>query len=140
MERAKKCDEHSLAVAWRDAPLRVAPVVIEGNLRSRLAPARKGFVEKPDSRAIFVRSQDLQAPQRVSTPSPIGDGLETTGGLVIGITAPAGQSRLQRRGRLVVDVFSALDARADRFGQYLCEALHLGSSVGRINEAGVSDD
>jgi hypothetical protein len=51
--------ENRLAVARRDTPLMLAAVVVESNLRSRLAPARKGFVEKPDGRAILVCREDL---------------------------------------------------------------------------------
>src|SRR5271169_6369951 len=40
--------EDGPAVTRRHAPLAFAMVVIERNLRSRLAPARKGFVEEPD--------------------------------------------------------------------------------------------
>jgi hypothetical protein len=49
------------AIARRHAPPRLAPVVEGGDLRRRLPPARKSFVEKPNRRAILVRGQDLEA-------------------------------------------------------------------------------
>src|ERR1017187_5702916 len=58
--------ENGLAVARRHAPLRLAPVVKGGDLRSRHSPARKSFVEEPNRRAILVRGQDLQTPQSVA--------------------------------------------------------------------------
>jgi len=50
----------------RHAPLRFAPIVEGGDLRSRHSPAWKRFVEKPDRRAILVGGQDLEAPQGVA--------------------------------------------------------------------------
>ena len=105
-----------------------------------MPPARKGFVEKPNRRAVLVRGQDLEAPQSVPAPGPVADGLEAARRLVIGVTAAARPSRLQRRRRLVVDVLPALDARPDRIRQHLREALHLGRGVGRVDEAGAVDD
>src|ERR1035438_6288391 len=69
-----ECGENRLAVARRDPPLVLAAVVVEGNLRGRLTPARKGFVEKPDGCAILVCGQDLQAPQGVAGPGPVAGG------------------------------------------------------------------
>ena len=122
--------ENGLAVMLRYAPLALAAVVVEGNLRSRLAPARKGLVEEPDGRAVFVCGQDLQAPQGVSAPRPIPQRLKTSGELVIRITPSARFPRLKRRGGLVVDVLAALDARPDRVRQNLPEALHFGRGIG----------
>src|ERR1035438_5720897 len=50
-----ECGENRVAVARRHAPLRLAPVVKGGDLRSRQPPARKSFVEKPNRRPVFVR-------------------------------------------------------------------------------------
>src|SRR5271157_2156680 len=131
----QECDEHCLPVSRRHAPLRLAPVIEEGDLRSRQPAARKSFVEKPDRRAILVCRQDLQAPQSVPAPGPVADGLETPSRLVFGVTAAARPSGLQRRRRLVVDVPPALNACPDRIRQYLREALHFRGGVGRVNKA-----
>src|ERR1039457_4278015 len=128
-----------LPVARRDTPLRLAPVVAGGDLRSRHPPARKSFVEKPNRRAILVGGEDLEAPQGMPAPGPIANRLETACRLVVRVTAPTRQSGLQRRCRLVGDVLPALDARTDGIRQHLREALHLGRSVGRIDKAGASD-
>src|SRR5271165_1716351 len=73
LERRK----NGLAVMLRHAPLAFAAIVVEGDLGSRLAPARKGLVEKADGRAVFVRGQDFEAPQGVPAPRPVADGPET---------------------------------------------------------------
>src|ERR1022692_2590876 len=66
--------EDGLAIMRRYAPLAFAAVVVEGNLRSRLAPARKGLVEKADGRAVFVRGENLEATQGVPAPGPVANG------------------------------------------------------------------
>ena len=124
----------------RYTPLAFAAIVVEGDLRSRLAPARKGLVEEPDGRTVLVRGEDLQAPQGVPAPGPVADGSETTRRFVVGVTTTARLSGLQRGSRLIVDVLAALDARPDRIRQHLPEALHFGRSVRRIHEAGALEN
>ena len=132
--------EHGLTVARRHAPLALALVVEEGDLRGRLAPPRHGLVEEPDHRAVLIRGQDLEAPQGVAGPGPIADGLEAAGGLVIGVTASARPPGLEWRRRLIVDVLATLNAGPDCIRQLLREALHLGRGVPRIDEADAAND
>src|ERR1039458_6645229 len=73
-------------------------------------------------------------------PGPVAGRLETARRLVVGVAPPARLTGLQWRGCLVVDVLAVLNARADRVRQHLGEALHLGRSVGRVDETGPRDN
>src|ERR1019366_417964 len=95
----QKCGEHRLAVTRRHAPLPLALVVVEGDLRRRLPPAGHGLIEEPNRRAVLVGGQHLQAPQRVPAPGPVADGLEATSRLVIRVAPSPRLARLQRRRR-----------------------------------------
>ena len=129
-----------LAVTWRHAPLPLALVVVEGDLRRRLPPAGHGLIEEPNRRAVLVGGQHLQAPQRVPAPGPVADGLEAAGRLVIGVAPAPRLAGLQWRRRLVVDILAALNARPNGIRQHLREALHLSRGVWRVNEPGTADD
>jgi hypothetical protein len=77
-----------LAVPWRHAPLPLALVVVEGDLRRGLPPAGQGPIEETNRRAVLVGGQHLQTPQGVPAPGPVADGLKAAGRLVIQV-APA---------------------------------------------------
>src|ERR1017187_5060897 len=98
-----KCGEHGLAVARRYTPLRLAPVVEGGDLRSCQPPARKALVEEPDCRAILVSGQNLEAAEGMPAPCPVAGRLATARRLVVGVAALARPAGLQWRGCLVVD-------------------------------------
>src|ERR1017187_10366348 len=81
--------QEGLTVARRHAPLPLALVVVEGDLRGALSPARQPLIQEADRRAILVRGQDLEASQSVPAPCPIANRLQSARGLVIRVTATA---------------------------------------------------
>src|ERR1019366_9509854 len=130
---------HFTLVTFLLRSARFAPVVDGGDLRSGQLPARKGLIEEPDCRAILVSGQDLEAAEGMPAPGPVAGRLETASRLVVGVAASARLAGLQWRGCLVVDVLPALNACPDGIRQHLCESLHLGRGIPRIDEARAFD-